>query len=132
MTPKHQQRPNPRATRASSSKRNRGAPNTRPGRYYKKHEQEDINVFTNFGSNIFIKPGNTVRIFFQNVKGLTKTANTNDYEYYLHNLQQLQVDIAGLAETNTPWNLLHVKSDFLNQVRKFNSISKISFGSPDP
>ena len=58
--------------------------------------------------------------FFQNVKGLTYSSSGDDYEYYLQNLKNLQVDVAGMAETNTPWQLNHIKTEFLVRVKKYN------------
>jgi hypothetical protein len=78
------------------------------------------------------KAANTVRIFFQNVKGLTYSTNGEDYEYYFHNLHQMQVDIAGLSETNTPWQLHHIRCEFLQRARKYSTITKTIFGSVDP
>jgi hypothetical protein len=71
-----------------------------------------------------------VRILFQNVKGLTYSNLGDDYEYYLNCLQELQTDIAGLAETNTPWQLFHKRNDFLSRARKYHSITKVVFGGP--
>jgi len=103
----------------------------RPGRMFRKTRHDDINVSRNYGHDINIKNGKSVRIFFQNVKGLTYSASGEDYEYYLHNLKLLQVDIAGLAETNTPWQLHHIKTEFLQSAKKHYPISKTTFGSID-
>ena len=102
---------------------------SRPGRFYKqRHDLADTNLFTNYGDSIYTeKRVNVVRIFFQNVKGLTYSNTGDDYEYYLSHLHQLQVDIAGLSETNTPWQHHHIKSEFLSRVRKIYSLAKATF-----
>ena len=102
---------------------------TRPGRVLRQYRDADINVFTNYGDDIHNKAEGTVRIYFQNVKGLTHSESGEDYEYYLSNLKLIQVDIAGLAETNTPWQLQHIKTDFLQQSKKHFQISKTVFGA---
>ena len=104
---------------------------TRPGRQFKKYQDDDIAIMTNYGDNIQNKDASHVRILFQNVKGLTHSSSGEDYEYYLHNLQLLRVDIVGLAETNTPWQLYHMRSDFLQSIKKFHPLSKTTFGSVD-
>ena len=83
-----------------------------------------------YGDSIIQKsPGHT-RIFFQNVKGLSSSAGKEDYRYYMHCLQSLQVDIAGLSETNTCWLHQHLQNDFRSVVRKYFAQNKITFGSP--
>jgi hypothetical protein len=42
------------------------------------------------------------------------------------------VDVAGLAETNSPWQLQHIKSEFLKRAKKYSTISKTVFGSVHP
>ena len=106
--------------------------NNRPGRYFKKFHDDDITILNNYGDNIHHKNVSSVRVFFQNVKGLTYSSSGEDYEYYLHNLQTLMVDIVGLAETNSPWQLFHLRSEFLQRVKKYHSISKTAFGMIDP
>jgi hypothetical protein len=103
----------------------------RPGRFYSHIEEGTDDVLTSYGDNVNIKDSSSLRIWFQNVKGLTTSSTGEDYEYYLHNLQLLQVDIAGMAETNSPWQLPHVRSDFIQQTRKYDSISKTVFGIID-
>ena len=73
---------------------------------------------TSYGNTIHNKHERHIRIFFQNVKGLTSSPTGEDYEYYLHNLKMLRADIVGLAETNSPWQLYHLRSDFLQQTKK--------------
>ena len=106
--------------------------NFRPGRHYRKKEfgvQEHMSK--EYGDSVHQKKVNSVRFFFQNVKGLTYSSSGEDYEYYLHNIQQLQVDIAGLAETNTPWQHHYIKSEFISRVKKMYPLSKTVFGSPN-
>ena len=79
---------------------------SRPGREFKKQKTLNNNIMTSYGDSIHHKQANACRIFFQNVKGLTYSASGDDYEYYLHNLKMLQVDVTGMAETNTPWQLV--------------------------
>ena len=104
---------------------------SRPGRTIRKIKDDDVNVFTSYGDDINLKNQKSTRIFFQNVKGLTYSASGEDYDYYLHNLKLIQVDIAGLSETNTPWQSYHIKNTFLQRSKKHYRISKTTFGSID-
>jgi hypothetical protein len=42
------------------------------------------------------------------------------------------VDIAALAETNSPWQLYHLRNEFLHRIKKHYPISKTIFGIIDP
>ena len=83
-----------------------------------------------YGDPIIQKAESTVRLFFQNVKGLSSSPGSEDYRYYLNCLQSFQVDFAGLAETNTCWQHSHLRADFTNATRRIYRQSKIIFGSP--
>jgi hypothetical protein len=114
----------------SQHKRNQ---NKRPGRLIHHHRQDhDTTILQSYGSDFRHKDEQSVRFFFQNVKGLTYSTSCEDYEYYLHHLKLLQVDVAGLAETNSPWQLQHIKSEFLKRAKKYSTISKTVFGSVHP
>jgi hypothetical protein len=108
-------------------------PTLRPGRK-QWSTPLDPNPNTSYGDNIREKPTNSLRIFFQNVKGLSHSDGFEDYKYYLSSLHAFGVDISGLAETNWKkappsravlrstfavlWTSLH----FASQMRfKFNS-----------
>jgi hypothetical protein len=101
----------------------------RPGRSIRYRQSNDTNIITSYGQDVRIKEVNAVRFFFQNVKGLTYSSSGEDYEYYFQNLKNLQVDVAGMAETNTPWQLNHIKTDFLMRAKKHHQITKTVFGS---
>jgi hypothetical protein len=87
---------------------------------------------TFFGDAIIQKHKQSIRIFFQNVKGLTYSTSGEDYRYYLSCLNAYQVDIGGLAETNTCWAHPHLRTEFQSSVRRQYNQSKVSFGSPSP
>jgi hypothetical protein len=65
----------------------------RPGWHYSKYQDDDPTLLSNYGDSIYHKQDRSTRIF-QNVKGLTYSVSGEDYEYYLHNLKAVQVDIA--------------------------------------
>ena len=73
---------------------------SRPGRRSRKNPV-DQHPSRSYGDPIIQKTPDAIRLFFQNVKGLSSNAGSEDYRYYLNCLQSLQVDIAGMAETNT-------------------------------
>lgn len=101
----------------------------RPGRYFRRTQHCENDITMSYGDIMKPKDDRMVRIFFQNVKGLTYTTTGEDYEYYMHNLKNLQVDITGLAETNSPWQLNHIRCEFLNRTRRYSAITKAIFGS---
>jgi hypothetical protein len=90
----------------------------------------DTHLSTSYGDPVIQKSPSSTRIFFQNVKGLSTSSGSEDYRYYLDCLQALQVDIAGLAETNTCWQHSHLREDFKSITRKHYRQSKVVFGSP--
>ena len=83
-----------------------------------------------YGESIIQKTPGHIRLFFQNVKGLSSSSGKEDYRYYMHCLKSLQVDIAGLSETNTCWSHTHLQHEFRSVVRKYYPQNKVSFGSP--
>ena len=104
-------------------------PSTRPGRSLRK-QPIDSQLSKPYGDTVLQKSPGTTRIFFQNVKGLTHTSSQDDYRYYMSCLQGLDIDIAGLSETNACWAHAHLRSDFHSAVRRHYPQSKISYGSP--
>jgi hypothetical protein len=69
---------------------------------------------------------------FQNIKGMSHFSNGEDYDYYLTHFRDLQIDIAGLSETNTAWKHPYLRHNFNTRARKAgNGLAKTSFGSPD-
>ena len=83
-----------------------------------------------YGNSIHSKNPAHIRIFFQNVKGLSQTATSDDFRYYAHSLRELQVDIGCLAETNTPWQLTHHRQDFFYTAKSSLGNVKVEFASP--
>jgi hypothetical protein len=72
-----------------------------------------------------------IRIFFQNVKGLTYSYTGEDYDYYMMSTQAIGADIIGMAETNTAWQHHHLRSLFNSRAIKHFGATKISYGYPD-
>lgn len=91
----------------------------------------DPHPHNSYGDTIREKPKNGIRVFFQNVKGLSHSTGLEDYNYYMSSLKAYDVDVAGLAETNTAWQHPHLQQDFRKIVHKHFRQSKISFGSPN-
>ena len=92
----------------------------------------DIHSPRSFGDSIRLKAPDSIRIFFQNVKGLTHTTTKDDYRYYLSCIQGYDIDIVGLSETNTCWSHHHLSSDFRSSVHSYFRQSKIVFGMVSP
>ena len=106
-------------------------PSTRPNRIAQRISLDE-NPTASYGSSIHrTKQDNCIRIFYQNIKGLSHTPSSEDYNYYLDHFRDLAVDIAGLAETNTAWQHQFLRQEFTNKARRAGSgLSKTSFGSP--
>ena len=102
---------------------------SRPGRRSRKNPV-DQHPSRSYGDPIIQKTPDAIRLFFQNVKGLSSNAGSEDYRYYLNCLQSLQVDIAGMAETNTCWQHAHLRADFNSVTRRLYRQSKVVYGSP--
>ena len=103
-----------------------------PDRPRQKFRTNPLDQFPSksYGNAITHKSEQTVRLFFQNVHGLSSSSGSEDYRYLLHSLQSFQIDVAGLAETKTCWQHSHLRGDFNNVVRRFHRQSKTVFGSP--
>ena len=86
-----------------------------------------------YGTPIRIpKQQSSLRIMFQNIKGLSHFSHGEDYDYYLSHFRDLQIDIAGLAETNTAWKHQYLRQNFNSRARKAgDGLAKTSYGSPD-
>lgn len=104
-------------------------PKSRPGRN-RWETPIDQQPFQSFGDSIQQKDPDTIRVFFQNVKGLTFTTGMEDYYYYIQGLTAFQIDIAGLCKTNTAWQHSHLQADFRKQIRRHYRQSRVHFGSP--
>lgn len=106
-------------------------PRTRPGRKQWSTPM-DPSPNDSCGDNIREKPKHCLRIFFQNVKGLSHSDGFEDYKYYFSSLQANGVDISGLAETNTAWQHAHLQHDIRRIAHQQYRQSKLVFGSPIP
>ena len=107
--------------------------NHRPNRIpFRK--QGDPQALQSYGDPItqVEKQSRAIRIFFQNIKGLSYTNTTEDYKYVFRQLEDLQIDIAGLAETNTAWQHTFLRNELLTAARSIGAgqTSRISFASP--
>ncbi|KAI2499411.1 hypothetical protein MHU86_15056 [Fragilaria crotonensis] len=102
--------------------------NARPGRAY-SHAIE-IDMESHYGKSHTQKSDTDIRIFFQNVKGLTYSASGEDYDYYVTSTRSLDADIVGMAETNTAWTHPHLQSLFQSRARQHMNSVKVSFSSP--
>jgi hypothetical protein len=106
-------------------------PRHRPGRHL-HHNPIDTSPHSSYGNSILHKHHHTTRVYFQNVKGLTYSSGCEDYRYYFSSLQSYDIDLAGLAETNTCWTHPHLQQDLCHCLRRFYPQHKITFASPDP
>jgi hypothetical protein len=106
-------------------------PSSRPGRRFRK---TNIDPFpsVSYGDPISQKPTGSIRLLFQNVKGLTHSTTLEDYKYYFQCIQGLDVNIFGLSETNTCWSHHHLTSDYRTALRRYSRQSKTVFGTISP
>lgn len=59
------------------------------------------------------------------------TTQGEDYCYYISCLKAYDIDIAGLAETNTCWSHPHISFEFRQLLRRHYQQSKVTFGTPN-
>ena len=78
---------------------------------------------------IYKAPG-SIRLFFQNVKGLTYSTGVEDYKYYLSQMAAFSVDCFGLAETNTAWQHYYLQLHYRECVQRQFRVGKTVFGFP--
>jgi hypothetical protein len=77
-------------------------PKFRPGRLQYRR-QIDTKALQSYGDAPIYKAPGSLRIFLQNVKGLTYSTGVEDYKYYLSQMAAYSVDCFGLVETNSAW-----------------------------
>ena len=106
-----------------------GIPRMRHGRVGRRTGQDSA-IETSFGDSILKKEQHSVRLFFQNVKGLTYSVGCEDYRYYFSCMAAYGVDIFGLAETNTAWSHHHLCSEFRRLIQLQFRRGKTVFSSP--
>ncbi|KAI2511593.1 hypothetical protein MHU86_2847 [Fragilaria crotonensis] len=105
-------------------------PHLRPGRQHNR-KATNIDIHRSYGDPYMVRDEKDIRIFFQNVKGLTHSYTGEDYDYYMTSLQAIGADIIGMAETNTAWQHQHLRDMFASRARKHYGNAKISYGYPD-
>ena len=104
-------------------------PQYRPGRTTFKQSQT-IDIQASYGSSHWERDPSSLRIFFQNTKGLTYSSTGEDYDYYLTCTKSLGANIIGMAETNTSWQHPHLRYLFSSRARKHYHLIKATFSSP--
>lgn len=106
-------------------------PNSRPSRIPQRKNGDPF-ALASYGTSIHqTKAHPDMRIFFQNVKGLSHSTNGEDYRYVMQHLAELQVDICGMAETNTAWQHSFLRQELRSAIRASGiGIAKVIFGSP--
>lgn len=100
----------------------------RPGRTLRHPINIDLN--TSYGDSIHDRHPNSLRIFFQNVKGLTYSTTGEDYAYYFSCATSLGADIIGMAETNSAWSHYHLQHSLHTTAKKQFNQHKIAYSSP--
>jgi hypothetical protein len=121
--------PHPETSTATSTSPRPNPTILRPGRNAFRQTNE-IDLNTSYGNSIHERHESTIRIFFQNVRGLTYSATGEDYGYYLSCVSSLGADIIGMAETNSAWEHSHIRTTFHATARKQFQSHKVHFSSP--
>ena len=101
----------------------------RPGRKSLR-TSPDINLDKSYGDSVDIRDPSHIRIYFQNVKGLTYSTSGQDYAYYLSCISTIDADITGMAETNSTWQHHHLQTKFKANANRQFQMTKVSFSSP--
>ena len=103
----------------------------RPGRS-KLRQLLNVDLNSSYGASIREQDSSSIRVFFQNVEGLTYTTTGEDYAKYLSCTSSLGADIIGMAETNSAWSHSHLRHSLHQQSRKQYHQHKVNFSSPLP
>ena len=90
----------------------------------------DTNHSLFYGDDIADIRSGTLRIFFQNVRGITSTNDDEDTAHIMSIMHDLHVDVMGLAETQTPWKQQELRNKFHQRGRRQFGMIKTAFGSP--
>lgn len=106
--------------------------NRRPNRIpLRRHE--DPHVLLSYGNPITTqKHPRSIRLYFQNVKGLSYTTTREDYQYVFQSLNDIQIDIVGLAETNSAWQHNFLRNELTVASKSIGAgiVTRTSFASP--
>ena len=105
-------------------------PSSRPGRLrFLPHP--DIDLISSYGDPVTRRDPSHIRIFFQNVKGLTYCTSGVDYDFYFASINSMiGPDICGMAETNTAWQHFHLRSAFKQSSNRHFPLTKEAYSSP--
>ena len=99
--------------------------------------EDNTTAAENLATNPFIgdeikeneKEEDRFRIYFANINGFTLSENGGEYAEFLLEMQKLQADTWGVAETNIDSTKSAVKNIIHNTTRKHFEFSKTTFGS---
>jgi hypothetical protein len=101
---------------------------SRPGRLQSRR-QIDPTATQSFGDALIYKAPGSLRIFLQNVKGLTYSTGVEDYKYYIvSQMAAFSVDCFGLVETNTAWQHYYLQMQYRECVQRQFRVGKTVFG----
>jgi hypothetical protein len=64
-----------------------------------------------WGSSIHNSPNNSTRLFFQKINGLKLKYSTDQWKTQLKFMKKTNIEICGLAETNTDWSYRDTKQN---------------------
>jgi hypothetical protein len=104
-------------------------PKYRPSRI-KVRRQLDPQATQSYGDAVVYKDPGSLRIFLQNVKGLTYSSGFEDYKYYMSQMAAFGIDCFRLAETNTAWQHYHLQMGYKDCVQRQFCIGKTLFRYP--
>jgi hypothetical protein len=119
--------PNTAPTKPQLLKRTKRTRNSR----IDKRKCHDPNEHVSYGDSVYKWTPNWLRIFFQNAQGLTYSTGGEDYKYYMKCLNDLNVNVAGICETNRAWQHPHLRAQFSQAARReHNNLAKTTYGYP--
>jgi hypothetical protein len=122
ITPLNQEKPQAHQSKLNKQK----ILSSRPGRKLDR-TNSDPQALKHYGTPITANHDKKqIRIFFQNIKGISYSPTGEDYDYLFSSLDSIAVDIAGFAETNTAWQHTHIRNDFKQRAHRFHNQSNIA------
>ena len=104
----------------------RKAPNDRPSAPISEDKSQNMTKNLHWGNGMTSEPGNTTRIYFQNINGLRAGNNFDDVNELLLCADGAKISILGFAETNVPWHDIRVKKTVRSKMSNIWNASKLA------
>ena len=90
----------------------------------------DQHLSTRYGNSIQMKSPDSIRVFFQNVKGRTHTSGLEDSYYHVQRTIAHNIWHRRTGRDKHAWQHPHLQADFCKQLKKYFRQHRVTFGFP--